>query len=1082
MKAIFLNLRFWIAMLAIQFYVQNTNAQVGSLIWEDDFDTFNANVWNADVGNGCEIGLCGWGNAELQYYRNENLTIEAIPGESGNNALVMEAKRETFEGYEFTSGKVTSEGKLSVHYGMIEIRMQTPSVDTGLWPAAWLLGTANLSWPAKGELDMMEMGHRDAEITNQGHPGTNQDNYVGANAIFANTDGSVGSIAYDVNYNKPYVANTSMANRFMTYRLYWEPTELRFTVIDNGVEHDLYEGALPLSSDGVTSAFQKPFFLLMNLAVGGNFTDAAIPSQVTANLPSKLYIDYVRVYEWNGYGTVEFDYDELVAESGPFGVFTETTPVNNSLSFGLDSEIYVWGGTMQDGTTTAYEGNEVIAWETLNPNGWFGGGIASTFGRDMSGYVEDGVLKFNLKVPADLSFRIGITDNYTNESWIAFGANESKYGLVRNGEWSQVEIPLIDFAGLIAFQNMNYMFAISSVDGAFPSSNVQIGVDNIVWDDGNPLTNDVDVTGVSVSPTTSTLLVGETVQLNETVSPSNATNQNVSWSSSNSSVATVNSNGLVTAIAQGNTNITVTTEDGSFTATVVITVNNTISTSDNLALNGTADQSTTAHGGDENRAIDDNTNGVWGNGSVTHTNSGIGEWWTVTLDGTYEIGEINIWNRINCCMFRLDDITVTVEDGNENVLWSENITSSEATTLTVNAGGVSGSVIRITQNQNYPLSLAEVQVYEYDGISSSFPDPTKTYYIDSSIHNLRIAASGESEEPYTTSTTTTGADVEWQFVDKGNGYWHIQRAAGGTLPRLRTDNSENADMQGTAWSGVYTYYELTTGVTPETYFATLPDGPTNYKRLQVNSAGEVKMVPDTYNGTWESFTFTEVTPSSGNTNIFIEAEDYDNMSGVQTQATSDDGGGLNVGWIDTNDWLEYTINVPSAGTYTLDLRIATPNAGSSANIQVNGSNVGSINIPATGGWQNWETASTTINLSSGTQTLRLTSLGNGFNINWLEISSQVSSKSIAEKSEINSDLQEVKLYPNPVLDYLNVNITSHKDVENIEVYNLNGQLINQRNAINENSITINTSDLSQGIYLVKIKYLDNKVTVKKFLK
>ena len=361
-----------------------SQAQIGDLLWEDDFNTFNNNIWNVDVGNGCEIGLCGWGNAELEYYREENLTIEQIPGEAGNNALVMEAKREQFAGFEYTSGKVTSEGNLSVHYGMIEIRMQTPPVETGLWPAAWLLGTANVVWPAKGEIDMMEMGHRAEEIANQGHPGTPQDNYVGANAIFANEDGSVGSIAYDANFNKPYVAPTSMANRFMTYRLYWEPTELRLTVIDNGVESDLYEGPLPLSADSVTSAFQKPFFLLMNLAVGGNFTDAATNNQVTASLPSKLYIDYVRVYEWNGFGTVDFNYDELTAETGPFGIYTEETPVNNSLSFGLDSEIYVWGGTMQDGNTEPYEGNEVIAWETLNPNAWFGGGVASLFGRDMS--------------------------------------------------------------------------------------------------------------------------------------------------------------------------------------------------------------------------------------------------------------------------------------------------------------------------------------------------------------------------------------------------------------------------------------------------------------------------------------------------------------------------------------------------------------------------------------------------------------------------------------------------------------------------------------------------------------------------
>ncbi len=465
----------------------SANAQVGNLIWEDNFDTFNNDIWNADVGNGCEIGLCGWGNAELEYYRSENLSIESIPGESGNNALVMEAKKESFGGFEFTSGKVTSEGKLSVHYGMIEIRMQTPSVATGLWPAAWLLGTANLTWPAKGEIDMMEMGHRDADIAHQGHEGTNQDFYVGANAIFATEDGGVGSIAYDVNYNKPYVASTSMANRFMTYRLYWEPTELRLTVVDNGVEHDLYEGPLPLNSDSVTSIFQKPFFLLMNLAVGGNFTDAAIPSEVTANLPAKLWIDYVRVYEWNGFGTVAFDYDELVAETGTFGVYTETTQVSDELSFGLDSEIYVWGGTMQNGTSEAYEGNDVISWETLNPNGWFGGGIVSTFGRNMSGYVEEGVLRFNIKVPEDLSFRIGITDNFTNESWITFNGGEEQYGLVRNGAWSQVEIPLSEFAGLIAFQDINYMFAISSVDGAFPSSNAAIAIDNIVWDDGKAL-------------------------------------------------------------------------------------------------------------------------------------------------------------------------------------------------------------------------------------------------------------------------------------------------------------------------------------------------------------------------------------------------------------------------------------------------------------------------------------------------------------------------------------------------------------------------------------------------------------------
>ena len=85
------------------------------------------------------------------------------------------------------------------------------------------------------------------------------------------------------------------------------------------------------------------------------------------------------------------------------------------------------------------------------------------------------------------------------------------------------------------------------------------------------------------------------------------------------------------------------------------------------------------------------------------------------------------------------------------------------------------------------------------GIASSTftPDPSKTYYIDSPVHNLRIGATGEGEDPYTTSTSSTGDDVEWKFVAKGNGSWHIQRAAGGSKPRLRSRNNGGADMQST---------------------------------------------------------------------------------------------------------------------------------------------------------------------------------------------------------------------------------------------------------------------------------------------
>jgi len=174
-----------------------------------------------------------------------------------------------------------------------------------------------------------------------------------------------------------------------------------------------------------------------------------------------------------------------------------------------------------------------------------------------------------------------------------------------------------------------------------------------------------------------------------------------------------------------------------------------------------------------------------------------------------------------------------------------------------------GRTVRVQLNGTNPLSLAEVEVYGSDAETQTFtPDPNKTYYLDVPVHNLRLAATGESEDAYTTCSTDTGADVEWKFVAKGNGSWHIQRAAGGSTPRLRTDNSSLADMQATSSSGRYTYYELSEGASAGTYYLTLPDGPTAYQRLQMTPQGEMKFVPISSTGDWLSWTITEVNSSS----------------------------------------------------------------------------------------------------------------------------------------------------------------------------------------------------------------------------
>ncbi|NBB78051.1 MAG: carbohydrate-binding protein [Verrucomicrobia bacterium] len=121
--------------------------------------------------------------------------------------------------------------------------------------------------------------------------------------------------------------------------------------------------------------------------------------------------------------------------------------------------------------------------------------------------------------------------------------------------------------------------------------------------------------------------------------------------------------------------------------------------------------------------------------------------------------------------------------------------------------------------------------------------------------------------------------------------------------------------------------------------------------------------------------------------VRIEAENYTAMSGIQTQNTSDSGGGQNVGWIDNGDWMDYAVDVPSSGSYVISFRVASPNSGAQFALKSGGSTLATVNVPDTGNWQNWQTVTATANLNAGSQTLRIQSTANpGWNINWWEFS------------------------------------------------------------------------------------------------
>lgn len=120
----------------------------------------------------------------------------------------------------------------------------------------------------------------------------------------------------------------------------------------------------------------------------------------------------------------------------------------------------------------------------------------------------------------------------------------------------------------------------------------------------------------------------------------------------------------------------------------------------------------------------------------------------------------------------------------------------------------------------------------------------------------------------------------------------------------------------------------------------------------------------------------------------IEAEMFKDHSGIRMETTSDTGGGFNAGSTDDNDWMSYPINIPTTGSYTLQVRLASPYTGGTLVLSRNGADLGTIAVPNTGGWQNWQTVSTSVYLTAGQQDLAIYVRKGGWNINWFQLTPQ----------------------------------------------------------------------------------------------
>ena len=251
-----------------------------TLAWSEGFDagsTLDTTVWSYDIGDGCAVGICGWGNNEFQNYTSDPANVRIEGGH-----LIITALRETENGT-FTSARIKTENKLTIQYGTIEARIQLPDLADGLWPAFWTLGNniSSVGWPDCGEMDIFEMGSGAAiteGVVNRRVGSTAHWDYAGSYA------------SYGLTYTSP----SDLNDTFHTYRMEWTPASVSTYIDGNWI----WTMDLANPQDFGGEEFHQPHFLLLNLAVGGNYTGITGDSAgITATFPAEYRVDWIRIYD-----------------------------------------------------------------------------------------------------------------------------------------------------------------------------------------------------------------------------------------------------------------------------------------------------------------------------------------------------------------------------------------------------------------------------------------------------------------------------------------------------------------------------------------------------------------------------------------------------------------------------------------------------------------------------------------------------------------------------------------------------------------------------------------------------------------
>ncbi len=515
---------FMLMLLAVAPFFNQALAASGDykLVWSDEFNgtTLDTQAWNVETNGN------GGGNNELQYYIPDNVTV------SGGN-LVITAKRQSYGGKSFTSGRINSMGKVAFKHGKIEARIKLPKTANGLWPAFWLMGndmTEGINWPYCGEMDVLEAGAAD------GIKAGKQDRYFnGALHWGPYTNGN------HPNYSMSTTDYVIEDGDFHTYTMVWDEDSISMYF-----DHDKYPNASPyfrmsVSDQSQSSSpgryFHKRFFLLFNMAVGGVLPGIYNANEITAlnNGDQEMDVDYVRVYQKEGsenyitptgtagndkgetqednetklgqYGSLSLNADSVstfdFANSKDYVLIGVSDGVKAQMQGKIKADynvddvknfLYIWENTYTAGTSTgknSFGYDESYPVFTVGNVGWSGLGYASTgTGKDLSMIDDSYILHFAMRgtdnlvhtshevIVGNAKFTIG------NTAFVDNGSSAPILGdFKRDGRWCSFDIPvrvLKSLASPLFTDSTNYLSNVFAfLSGG--NSGAQLQFDNVLF-------------------------------------------------------------------------------------------------------------------------------------------------------------------------------------------------------------------------------------------------------------------------------------------------------------------------------------------------------------------------------------------------------------------------------------------------------------------------------------------------------------------------------------------------------------------------------------------------------------------------